>query len=67
MITYYNTTLLFQIARINLALSTLPAALEVCAGTHLVEAGINSAKIIMNIGTCSASSVYSSLTGNITE
>lgn len=53
-----------QISRINLAFSTLPASLEICAGTKLVEAGINSAKIIMEAGTCSASSVYSSLNGN---
>ncbi|CAH2105499.1 unnamed protein product [Euphydryas editha] len=52
------------ISRINLAFSTLPASLEVCAGTKLVEAGVNSAKIIMEAGTCSASSVYSSLSGN---
>ncbi|XP_045446932.1 uncharacterized protein LOC123655141 [Melitaea cinxia] len=55
------------ISRINLAFSTLPASLEICAGTKLVEAGINSAKIIMEAGTCSASSVYSSLNGNISS
>ncbi|OWR51991.1 hypothetical protein KGM_208986 [Danaus plexippus plexippus] len=52
------------IARINLSLSTLPAALEVCAGTRIVEAGIGSAKIVFEIGGCSASSAYSSIMGN---
>ncbi|XP_034829669.1 uncharacterized protein [Maniola hyperantus] len=53
------------ITRINLALATLPAALEVCAGTRLLAAGVNSAKFAIEIGTCSASSVYSSVTRNI--
>ncbi|CAH2243757.1 uncharacterized protein LOC120626207 [Pararge aegeria] len=52
------------ISRINLAIATLPAALEVCAGTRLVAAGISSAKFVVDIGTCSASSVYSTLAGN---
>ncbi|XP_046963209.1 uncharacterized protein LOC124532363 [Vanessa cardui] len=52
------------ISRINLGFSTLPAAFEVCAGTKFVEAGVNSAKIVMEIGTCSASSIFSSLSGN---
>ncbi|XP_045765641.1 uncharacterized protein LOC123867590 [Maniola jurtina] len=52
------------ITRTNLALATLPAALEVCAGTRLLAAGVNSAKFVVEIGTCSASSVYSSLTRN---
>ncbi|XP_047529000.1 uncharacterized protein LOC125065462 isoform X2 [Vanessa atalanta] len=52
------------ISRINLGFSTLPAALEVCAGTKLVEAGVNSAKIVMEIGSCSASSIFTSLSGN---
>ncbi|XP_050343511.1 uncharacterized protein LOC126769017 [Nymphalis io] len=52
------------ISRINLGITTLPAALEVCAGTKFVEAGVNSAKIVMEVGTCSASSVFTSLSGN---
>ncbi|XP_052749225.1 uncharacterized protein LOC113515594 [Galleria mellonella] len=46
------------ISRINLALATLPAALEVCAGTQLVETGLATTKVIMDIGSCSASSVF---------
>ncbi|XP_052740760.1 uncharacterized protein LOC112042877 [Bicyclus anynana] len=52
------------ISRINLAIATLAASLEVCAGMRLVTAGITSAKYVAQIGTCSASSVYSSLAGN---
>ncbi|KAM3967341.1 uncharacterized protein ACR2FA_011682 [Aphomia sociella] len=50
------------ISRINLALLTLPAALEVCAGSYLVQAGLATTKIIMEIGSCSASSVFSTMT-----
>ncbi|XP_060801911.1 uncharacterized protein LOC106143224 [Amyelois transitella] len=49
-----------QIGRLNLALGTLPAALEVCAGTRLVQAGVATARLVMEIGTCSASSIFSS-------
>ncbi|CAG9795245.1 unnamed protein product [Diatraea saccharalis] len=53
-----------SIGRVNLALTTLPAALEVCVGTHLVSAGLATTKIIFEIGGCSASSVFSNLIGN---
>ncbi|XP_053603837.1 uncharacterized protein LOC128671414 [Plodia interpunctella] len=49
-----------QIGRLNLQLSTLPAALEVCAGTRLVQAGVATARLIMEIGSCSASSIFTS-------
>ncbi|XP_064071400.1 uncharacterized protein LOC113401275 [Vanessa tameamea] len=52
------------ISRINLGFSTLPASLQICAGTKFVEAGVNSAKIVMEIGSCSASSMFTSLSGN---
>ncbi|XP_072939776.1 uncharacterized protein [Epargyreus clarus] len=59
-----------SIARINLAIATLPAALDVCAGTQLVSAGVGTARIVMEIGSCSASSIFSSFTsftGNSVE
>ncbi|CAH0725219.1 unnamed protein product, partial [Brenthis ino] len=54
----------FLIARIDLALATLPAALEICAGAGIVEAGVRTAKIYVDIGSCSVSSIYTSLIGN---
>ncbi|CAH0725218.1 unnamed protein product, partial [Brenthis ino] len=54
----------FLIARIDLALATLPVTLEICGGAGIVEAGVRSAKIYVDIGSCSVSSIYSSLIGN---
>ncbi|KAL0832927.1 hypothetical protein ABMA28_001071 [Loxostege sticticalis] len=59
----YATQSGYSIARLNIALATVPASLEVCAGNHLVAAGMITAKIVMDIGSCSANSVYSGLTG----
>lgn len=55
---------IFQMARINLAVTTFPAALEVCAASRLVEAGLSTAKITADIGRCSATSAFSALTGS---
>ncbi|XP_073943188.1 uncharacterized protein [Choristoneura fumiferana] len=60
----YLTQSGISIARIDLALGTLPVALEMCAGRRLVEAGMGTAKIIMELGGCSASSVFNTLTGS---
>ncbi|XP_063824585.1 uncharacterized protein LOC135074219 [Ostrinia nubilalis] len=60
----YATQSGLSIARLNVALATVPASLEVCAGNHLVAAGMVTGKIIMEIGSCSVSSVYSTLTGS---
>lgn len=54
-----------QIGRINLSIATLPAALEVCAGSRLVDTGMSTARILMDIGTCSATSVFTTMTGNV--
>ncbi|CAK1598993.1 unnamed protein product [Parnassius mnemosyne] len=51
-----------SIARINFAIGMLPAAFEICAGSNMMEAGVGAAKIVIDIGSCSASSIYSSLT-----
>lgn len=45
-------------------MTTLPAALEVCAGARLVEAGAQTAQIVMQVGRCSISSVFSTIIGN---
>ncbi|XP_028027267.1 uncharacterized protein LOC114240788 [Bombyx mandarina] len=50
-------------ARISLGIASLPASLEVCAATSLVEAGIATSRILMEIGGCSANSVFTSLFG----
>ncbi|KPJ06032.1 hypothetical protein RR48_14474 [Papilio machaon] len=51
-----------SITRINLAIGTLPAAFEMCAGFNMIRATIGTAKIIIDIGRCSATSdVYSVL------
>ncbi|KAG6441438.1 uncharacterized protein LOC115445745 [Manduca sexta] len=63
----FATQTTLTIGRISLTLATLPASLEVCAGTRLVEAGISTTKIIMEIGTCSANSVYTSFSGGNTD
>ncbi|CAG4993834.1 unnamed protein product [Parnassius apollo] len=50
-----------SIARINFAIGMLPAAFEICAGSNMMEASVGTAKIVIDIGSCSASSIYSSL------
>ncbi|XP_059049716.1 uncharacterized protein LOC131844772 [Achroia grisella] len=52
------------ISRINFALATLPLALEACAGTQLMVTGVATTKIIVEIGSCSAASVFSTFTGS---
>ncbi|XP_045535040.1 uncharacterized protein LOC106720106 [Papilio machaon] len=49
-----------SITRINLAIGTLPAAFEMCAGFNMIRATIGTAKIIIDIGRCSATSVITS-------
>ncbi|XP_026322174.1 uncharacterized protein LOC113231853 [Hyposmocoma kahamanoa] len=49
------------IGRLNLLLTTLPASLEFCAGTGLVNAGIGTARIVLKIGRCTANSGISAL------
>lgn len=46
-------------------IGTLPASLEVCAATRLVEAGLHSAKVVMDIGTCSANSVFNIMNNSV--
>ncbi|XP_013138686.1 PREDICTED: uncharacterized protein LOC106103452 [Papilio polytes] len=50
-----------SIARINAALGTLPAAFEMCAGYNMIRATISTAKIVIDIGRCSAKSFISSI------
>ncbi|XP_068631431.1 uncharacterized protein [Battus philenor] len=45
-------------ARINLALSSLPAAFEICASSNILEASMGTAKIIMDIGSCSSTTIF---------
>lgn len=45
-------------------MGSLPVALEMCAGKRLVEAGMGTAKVILDLGGCSASSIFSTLTGS---
>ncbi|XP_047022417.1 uncharacterized protein LOC124631834 [Helicoverpa zea] len=52
-----------SIGRINLGIASLPAALEVCAGMQLIQTGIQTGKIIVDIGGCSASGVFNSMIG----
>lgn len=54
-----------QIGRLNLQLATLPASLEICAGTALVEAGVGTARIVLKIGSCTATSGISAFIGGI--
>lgn len=54
-----------QLARMELFTATLPVSLQVCAGTRLVEAGLHSAKVVMDIGTCSANSIFNIMTSNV--
>ncbi|KAJ2951968.1 hypothetical protein O0L34_g4229 [Tuta absoluta] len=49
--------------RLNLFMSTLPASLEVCAGSSLVNAGMGTAKVLMDIGSCSTTSVINTFGG----
>ncbi|KPJ05624.1 hypothetical protein RR46_01686 [Papilio xuthus] len=55
----FTTNSGISIARINLAIGTLPAAFEMCAGFNMIRATIGTAKIIIDIGRCS--DVYSVL------
>ncbi|KAJ0178699.1 hypothetical protein K1T71_005474 [Dendrolimus kikuchii] len=59
----YGTQMTIAIGQINLSMVTLPASLQVCAGSRLVESSMTTARIIMEIGNCSASSVYNALVG----
>ncbi|XP_075971813.1 uncharacterized protein LOC142973723 [Anticarsia gemmatalis] len=58
---FTQSTLL--IGRINLSIATLPAALEVCAGSRLVQTGISTGRIVIEIGSCSATAIFNNLTG----
>ncbi|XP_045494197.1 uncharacterized protein LOC123693242 [Colias croceus] len=49
-----------MISRINLSLVTLPAAMEVCAGTSLLSIGSEARTIVSDVATCSFSSIFSS-------
>ncbi|CAB3239413.1 unnamed protein product [Arctia plantaginis] len=52
------------IGRINLSIASLPASLEVCAGTRILHTGIQTSKIIIDLGTCSASAIFNNITGS---
>ncbi|XP_035438474.2 uncharacterized protein LOC118268205 [Spodoptera frugiperda] len=51
------------VGRINIGISSLPAALDVCAGMRLIQTGIQTGKIIVEIGSCSATGIFNALTG----
>ncbi|CAH0605880.1 unnamed protein product [Chrysodeixis includens] len=53
--------------RINLSVAALPASLEICAATRLIQAGIATGKIVIDIGTCSASAVFNTMLGRPTS
>ncbi|XP_013170327.1 PREDICTED: uncharacterized protein LOC106119736 [Papilio xuthus] len=61
----FTTNSGISIARINLAIGTLPAAFEMCAGFNMIRATIGTAKIIIDIGRCSVKSVIESFVENI--
>ncbi|XP_041970977.1 uncharacterized protein LOC121727305 [Aricia agestis] len=56
----------YQVWMINLSLAALPAALEVCAGKGLIDAGVDTGTIFGEIASCLASSAYEYFTGNST-
>ncbi|KAL4705979.1 hypothetical protein ACJJTC_019334 [Scirpophaga incertulas] len=50
-----------SIGRLTLKMGTITTAMEICAGREVVTAGIAIGKIIVQIGTCSASSFYENM------
>ncbi|KAH9640427.1 hypothetical protein HF086_018093 [Spodoptera exigua] len=54
------------VGRINIGISSLPAALDVCAGVRLIQTGIQTGKIIVEVGSCSATGIFNAITGKPT-
>ncbi|KAJ8733324.1 hypothetical protein PYW08_001622 [Mythimna loreyi] len=55
------------IGRINLGIAALPASLEFCAGARLIQTGIHTGKIIVDVGTCSVNGVFNTIIGKPTH
>ncbi|KAJ8727538.1 hypothetical protein PYW07_001657 [Mythimna separata] len=55
------------IGRINLGIASLPASLEFCAGGRLIQTGIQTGKIIVDVGTCSATGIFNTIIGKPTH
>ncbi|XP_063532865.1 uncharacterized protein LOC134743404 [Cydia strobilella] len=53
-----------NVARVEIAIAKLPVALELCAGQRLLEAGMGTAKVIMDLQKCKVTNTISALTGS---
>ncbi|XP_061728622.1 putative leucine-rich repeat-containing protein DDB_G0290503 [Cydia pomonella] len=51
-----------NVARVDIAIAKLPVALELCAGQRLLEAGMGTAKVIMDLQKCKVTNTFSALT-----
>ncbi|XP_063360600.1 uncharacterized protein LOC134649703 [Cydia amplana] len=53
-----------NVARVDIAIAKLPVALELCAGQRLLEAGMGTAKVIMELQKCKVANTFTALTGS---
>ncbi|XP_063619649.1 uncharacterized protein LOC134792310 [Cydia splendana] len=51
-----------NVARVDIAIAKLPVALELCAGQRLLEAGMGTAKVILDLQKCKVTNTITALT-----